>query len=54
MNTSYKIKISEGQKSVTCEVAVEKEDKEEAINEVKEIYEDISKYCKDKTIEKQL
>lgn len=54
MNGSYKIKISEGTKSVTCEVAVENEDKEKALQEAVELYDTVSQYSKTKTREKQI
>jgi len=54
LNGSYKIKISEGTKSVTCEVAVENEDKEKALQEAVELYDTVSQYSKTKTREKQI
>jgi len=52
MNGSYKVKFSEGQKSVTTEVVVENEDKDKTLEEAKELFELASAYSKVKTREK--
>jgi hypothetical protein len=54
MNSSYKINIVEGEKSVKCEITVENEDKAKAILEAFEIYDEVSKYTKIKTTNKYL
>jgi hypothetical protein len=54
MNSSYKINITEGEKSIKCEVTVENPSKEDVIKEAKEIFEEMSKYTKAKTLIKVL
>lgn len=46
MNSSYKVKFTENTKSVLCEIVVEKEDKDEALQEAKELYTEASKFCR--------
>lgn len=54
MNSSYKININEGEKSIKCEISVENPSKEECIKDAKELFEEMSKYTKAKTLIKVL
>ena len=53
MKNNYRVKFTESQKAVSCEVVVESES-EDVLNEAKELFEGASEYAKLKTLQKNV
>jgi len=52
MITTYKIKIIEGEKTVKQEIELEGTDKEEIINETKDVYNKLKPFCLNESLKK--
>jgi hypothetical protein len=52
-NTKYRVKFTESQKAVTCEILVET-DSEDVLKDAKELFEQAQEYSKLKTLQKNL